>query len=42
MLVNEMIKSSEIRNMNEYKYRCREIIGKIIKKMGKSEDIEWM
>lgn len=42
MLVPEMLTSSEIRHLNEYHSRCREIIGPLLKKMGHSEALEWL
>jgi len=32
----------QIRHLNEYHARCREIIGPLLKKMGHSEALEWL
>lgn len=42
MLVPEMLTEKEIRHLNEYHNRCREIVGPHLKKMGHNEAREWL
>ncbi|KAJ9577057.1 hypothetical protein L9F63_006337 [Diploptera punctata] len=42
MLVPEMLTEREIKHLNEYHTRCREIVGPLLKQMGHHETYEWL
>lgn len=42
MLLPEMLTEREIKHLNEYHSRCREIVGPLLKKMGRNEALEWL
>lgn len=42
MLVPEMLTEKEVRHLNEYHSRCREIVGPLLQKMGHNEAREWL